>query len=161
MPRYEKGTAPGPGRPKGSRNKATIWLDQLGRDGVEKIIGVVKKKANGGDLRACGLVLARAWPSQRGRTLELDLPRIVDSAGVVEAQAELVACLSRGELTPDEAASISTLLENQRRAIELHDYGLRMAALERKAAEGRDTRTPSPAELLAEPPLSPSGTDAA
>jgi len=37
-----------------------------------------------------------------------------------------------GALTPDEAASVATLLEAQRKAIETHDLSVRIAALENR-----------------------------
>ncbi len=48
----------------------------------------------------------------------------------MQAQAALVAAVSRGELTPSEAAEVSALLENQRRALETSDHEARLQALE-------------------------------
>lgn len=145
--RFEKGAPRGPGRPKGSRNKASIWIDRLGQQDIETIIGVVKEKASKGNLQACNMVLQRTWPALRGRALALDLPAIADSKGLIDAQTELVALLSRGEVSADEASAISTLLENQRRAIEMHDLVQRLSVLEKKAAEKDKSKSSSEAEL--------------
>jgi hypothetical protein len=40
-------------------------------------------------------------------------------------------------LTPDEAASVASVLEVQRRAIEMHDHEQRLQALEAKKEEAR------------------------
>ncbi len=132
MGKFEDGNTYGKGRIKGSRNQSTLWLDALGAEDVEVVIQAVKKKAKKGDLRACAIVLARVWPSRRSRAIEIDLPAIGDSAGLMKAQDVLVQSLAQGEITPDEASSVSNLLENQRRAIELHDYGVRLDRLEGK-----------------------------
>jgi hypothetical protein len=135
MPRFEKGKEPGPGRPRGSRNKATIWLDELGAQGTAEIIRVVDREARKGDMRAAWLMLSRTWPNRRGRAVELDLPPVETSDGLVQAHAAVVAALSRAEITPDEATSIATVLETQRRAIETHDHARRICELEKKKAE--------------------------
>jgi hypothetical protein len=137
MPRFEKGAAPGPGRPRGLRNKTTVWLDQLAAEGTEEIIKVVRTEAQKGDMRAAWLMLSRTWPHRRGRPVEIDLPPVESSAGLVQAQAALVAALSKGEITPDEAASIASVLETQRRAIETHDHARRIRELEKKVEAER------------------------
>jgi hypothetical protein len=137
MPRFEKGAAPGPGRPRGLRNKTTVWLDQLAAEGTEEIIKVVRAEAQKGDMRAAWLMLSRTWPHRRGRPVEIDLPPVETSAGLVQAQAALVAALSKGEITPDEAASIASVLETQRRAIETHDHARRIRELEKKVEAER------------------------
>jgi hypothetical protein len=137
MPRFEKGAAPGPGRPRGLRNKTTVWLDQLAAEGTEEIIKVVRAEAQKGDMRAAWLMLPRTWPHRRGRPVEIDLPPVETSAGLVQAQTALVAALSKGEITPDEAASIASVLETQRRAIETHDHARRIRELEKKVEAER------------------------
>lgn len=142
MPRFEKGKEPGPGRPRGSRNRATVWLDELGAEGTAEIIRVVDREARKGDMRAAWLMLSRTWPHRRGRLVELDLPPVETSAGLIQAHAAVVAALSRAEITPDEAASIATVLETQRRAIETHDHTRRIRALE-KTQDAPDWPTPA------------------
>ncbi len=144
MPRFEKGATPGPGRPRGLRNKTTVWLDQLAAEGTEEIIKVVDQEARKGDMRAAWLMLSRTWPHRRGRPVELNLPPVETSAGLIQAHAAVVAALSSGEITPEEAASIAAVLETQRRAIETHDHERRIRELEEKRAE-----TPNPWGLKA------------
>jgi hypothetical protein len=134
MPRFEKGAAPGPGRPRGLRNKTTVWLDQLAADGTEEIIKVVDREARKGDMRAAWLMLSRTWPQRRSRAVTLDLPPVETPAGLVQAQAAVVAAMAAGDITPDEAAAVSTVLETQRRAIETHDHERRIRELEEKKA---------------------------
>ena len=54
-----------------------------------------------------------------------DLPRVIGA--IIERIAD-------GELTPDEAASITGVLETQRRAIELTEIEARLRALEERSS---------------------------
>ena len=130
MPPFEKGNKFGLGRAKGSRNLSTQLLDELASDGLDKLVGKVKQCANDGDMRAASLMFGRVWPKRNGRLISLDLPPVDTAEGLVKAIAEVVACCARGEITAEEAAAISALLEGQRRAIETHDHARRLEALE-------------------------------
>jgi hypothetical protein len=122
MPRFEKGNTAGTGRPKGSRNKSTQILDEIGRAGIEDVIRMVKSMADEKkNLRAAEILLKRAWPSSRGRLLTLDLPLVETAAGLVHAHAALIATVAAGEISTAEAGELSSLLENQRRALETCD----------------------------------------
>jgi hypothetical protein len=132
MPRFEKGNTHSPGRVPGSRNKTTILLDELGAEGLDEVIKVVNQQARQGDMRAASLLLSRGWPHRRGRPVKIDLPPVETSAGLIQAHAAVVAAMSKGDLTPDEAASIASVLETQRRAIETHDHERRIRELEQK-----------------------------
>jgi hypothetical protein len=130
MPRFEKGNSFGEGRQKGSRNKATLLLDEIGSDGAADLIQMVKGKAADGDLRAAAILLARLWPSGRDRPVALDLPPIETALDISRAHAAVVAQLAAGEITPDEANRVSDVLENQRRIFETSDLEKRLQAVE-------------------------------
>jgi hypothetical protein len=55
--RFQPGNAGGPGRPAGSRNKATLALDKIADDAGEEILNAMVGAAKGGDMRAAELVL--------------------------------------------------------------------------------------------------------
>src|SRR5690348_14824455 len=76
MSQYENGHPGGPGRPKGSRNKSTVWFDTLGANRTEKVIEAVGAKAENGDTHAAAILLARTWARRRGRPVEFELPAI-------------------------------------------------------------------------------------
>jgi hypothetical protein len=135
MPKFEKGNRFSTGRQRGARNKSTRWLDELGRESTEKVIGIVTREAEQGDMRAAAILLSRTWPNRRGRPVALDLPDVETTGGIVQAQAAVIAAMAGGELTPDEAASVAGVLEAQRRAIEIHDHEQRLQALEAKKEE--------------------------
>jgi thioredoxin-like negative regulator of GroEL len=129
--RFEKGQSGNPsGRPAGSRNKATILLDRLAEDEAEAIQRQVIEAAKEGDLKAAELILARIWPPRRGRPVRLELPPVRTAAEVSDGMAAVVDALAEGEVTPDEAATISAVLEARRRALETEDLAERIERLE-------------------------------
>ena len=56
----------------------------------------------------------------------------------MQAQAAVIAAMARGEISPEEAASIASVLEQQRRAIETDDHEKRLQELEEEARTRRD-----------------------
>lgn len=134
--RWPKGVSGNPaGRVKGTRHRALIALDLVGQDAAADIMRAVVAEAKAGDMRAADILLARLWPVRRGRPVRLDLPSITTAADLACALGVVVAAVAAGELTPEEAASVSTVLDAQRRAIELGELESRIAALEATHAQ--------------------------
>jgi hypothetical protein len=77
---FEPGGPGGPGRREGSRNKATLVLDQIADGAGEEILRTMVEAAKGGDMRAAELILSRIWPVRKGRPVSLDLPSIQTAA---------------------------------------------------------------------------------
>jgi hypothetical protein len=144
MVEFAIGNPGGPGRPKGSRNKARMIFDAIGMKSTAKAIEAIGQKAETGDRFAGAILLARTWARPRGREVEFELPAIETPADLVRAHAALVAAVADGTLTPTEGAQVSTLLENQRRAVETHQLEQRIRTLEdgvRKDAAGASWST--------------------
>lgn len=127
---FEPGNCGGPGRPAGSRNKATILLDQMAEGEAPEIVRKVFDAAKNGDMRAADLVLSRIWPVRKGRPVSLELPAITSAADVVAALGALADAVAGGELTAEEGASVATILEVKRKAIETVELENRITALE-------------------------------
>jgi hypothetical protein len=127
----------GPGRPKGSRNRASLLLDAIGDAAAEEVLRKVVDRARGGDLKAAEMLLSRIWPPRRSRPVEIDLPAMKAAEDVVAALAAVAAEMAAGRLSPDEAQAVAAVLEIQRKAIETADLEQRIAALERGTAEKR------------------------
>ncbi len=135
MGRFGKGNKYSTGRRPGSRNKALVLFDALGEEATPDAIDAIKKKIKEGDTHAAAVLLSHTWVRPRGRPVEFELPPVEKPADLIAAHAALVAAVARGELTPDEGAGVSILLENQRRAIETHDHEIRLQAMEEEARE--------------------------
>src|SRR5690349_643401 len=103
MPKFQKGNPGGPGRPKGSRNVANVILDQLATEGAEKMVRKMIEIATNGDRVAARLVLSRIWAAPKARAVPIELPEINKPEDLVAAHAMVVAALSAGTLTTDEA----------------------------------------------------------
>jgi hypothetical protein len=118
---FETGNPGGPGRPRGSRNRVNLLLDQLAEDNVQEILAKVLEAAREGDRKAQALVLRRMWSVPKGRPVELDLPAIEKPADLVVAHKALAAAMAAREVTAEEAARIALVLDGHRRAFELLD----------------------------------------
>ncbi len=134
MAKFKKGNPGGPGRPRGSRNAANRLLDQVAAEGAEAIVKKMIEAALAGDVRAAEMVLKRAWAQPQGRLVEFDLPPVEEVGDLVPAHAAVVAAVGAGTLTPDEGSAVSTVLEAQRRAIEVVALEQRVRTLEAEMA---------------------------
>jgi hypothetical protein len=60
----------------------------------------------------------------------LDLPAIKGPEDIMTAQAAIMDALASGDITPDEGAKVSGILENRRRSIETVEFEKRLQAIE-------------------------------
>ena len=95
-------------------------------------------RAQAGDVQALRVLLDRLDPLRKGAPVELPgLPAITNAASAIAASAEVLHLVAAGEVTPDEAAAVSKLIELHVRAIEVHELDARLAALEARAENQR------------------------
>jgi hypothetical protein len=83
-----------------------------------------------GDSTAMRLVMERIAPVRRGRPVKFDMPPVTTSADVAAALGSIIQVVARGDLTPDEAATLSTVLGTKLRALEMVERERRVAELE-------------------------------
>lgn len=119
------------GRPKGARNKKTVALEALfeasGPEIVEKAIAL----ALDGDRSAMALCLDRLVAPRRERTVKFEFPDIRKPEDLVPAVSAVAKAVADGTLTPGEGAQIAELIEKMCHAVEVQDFGERLAALEK------------------------------
>jgi hypothetical protein len=130
MTRFKTGNPGGPGRPRGSRNRLNLMLDQLAEADAEKMVRRMIEIANEGDRVAARLVLSRIWSAPKGRAVAVDLPVIRTPADLLAAHAAVAAAIASGTLTPQDGAALSSMLETHRRAFELVSQERRVEHLE-------------------------------
>lgn len=129
--RFAPGQSGNPaGRPKGTRHQALVALDAIGAEGAERVLRRVMAMADNGDLKACELILTRLWPPRRSRPVLLELPSMHTAADLIPALGALIAALGSGQISPEEANSVASVLEVHRKAIETIELDTRIAALE-------------------------------
>jgi hypothetical protein len=123
-----------PGRPKGSRNKATLAAEAILDGEAEKLSRKAVERALDGDLAALKLCLDRLVPPRRERCLYVKLPVIQKASDAAEAIAELIAAASRGELSPSETEAFVRIIETYAKVLVANDFEQRLAKLEASQA---------------------------
>lgn len=122
--------APGPGRPAGSRNRATLVMDELLDGEADKLMRKAIELAMAGDAAALRLCLERLCPPRKDRPVQFQLPEMETAADAAKVTGALLLAVARGELTPMEAQAIGHVVERFRRTLETEDLARRVAALE-------------------------------
>jgi hypothetical protein len=118
------------GRPKGSRNKATLALEALLEGEGEALARKAVAMALAGDTTALRLCMDRILPARKDRHVPFTLPKLETAADAVNATAALVEAVAAGELTPSDAGELAKLVEGFSRAVDLHDVQQRLDRLE-------------------------------
>ena len=135
MAKFKKGKSGNPkGKPKGARNKTTIAAAALLDGDAEAITKKAIEKAKKGDMAAIRLCLERILPAVKSRPLEIELPTVKTAEDVIAAQATAIAAMAKGELTPDEAAAITSVLAALTKTFEATAIEGRIRELEKRIA---------------------------
>jgi hypothetical protein len=128
---FEKGASGNPaGRPRGSRNRATLLMEGLLADDAEAIGRKAIAMAKQGDMAAIRLCMDRLAPVRKGEPVAFELPPLDKPADSVAAAAEIVAAVAAGELTPSEAADLAKVVDVYVRAIATTAFDERLTELE-------------------------------
>ena len=118
------------GRPKGSRNKATIAIENLLQGQAEALTQTAVTKALAGDSVALRLCMERIAPAPKDQPVSFSLPQMNNALDASEAAGSVLNAVSNGELTPIEATRVMVLIESYRRTLELTEIEERLKALE-------------------------------
>jgi hypothetical protein len=86
------------------------------------------------------IVMDRLCPPRRERSVSLEMPSIKSAVDLIEAGAALTDATAAGDITPDEAASLSTLVGNVAKAIETVEIVARLTKLEEQLAVKASTQ---------------------
>ena len=128
---FRKGQSGNPsGRPRGSRNKTTIAMEELLDGEADAIVRKAVKQAKSGDPVALRLCLERIIPPRRERPINFELPSIQAPADALKATAALIAAVGSGDVTPSEAAELAKLIEGLVKSLESTELADRIAKLE-------------------------------
>lgn len=119
-----------PGKPRGTRHKATQAALAL----LDGEVGALTRKAVElaleGDTTALRLCLERIAPPRRDAPVQLLLPRMETARDAAIAAGAVLEAVVAGELTPTEGAHLMALVETFRRTLETSELEARVAALE-------------------------------
>src|SRR5713101_277167 len=134
--RFAPGSSGNPaGKKPGTRNRATILREALAEGEGIAAARIVIDKALAGDAVAARFIVDRLTPRPRGRAIALDLPPSEKAGDVLAASNATIAAMASGEITPDEALTVTKVLDGRLRA-------LKAAARERVSPAHK--REPSP-----------------
>ncbi|WP_029623603.1 hypothetical protein [Sphingomonas sp. PAMC 26617] len=120
------------GRTKGSRHKVTLAIEAMLEGDHEKLTRKAIDMALEGDGPALRLCLDRLAPPRKDAPISMELPAVKSAEDTVAASTAVLAAVSAGEITPDEAGRVMALLTAHRSIIEVGDLERRLAALEMK-----------------------------
>lgn len=122
-----------PGRIPGSRNRATIAAAALLDGDAEALTRKAIEMGLEGDTVALRLCLERLVPPRKDSPITFHLPPIMTTFDVVAASTAVLSAVGAGEISPDEAGRVMTLLTAHRAIVEAGDLERRIAALEENA----------------------------
>ena len=118
------------GRPKGSRNKATLAIESLLQGQAEALTQTAVKKALESDSMALRLCMERIAPAPKDQPVSFNLPKMNKALEASKAAGSVLTAVSEGELTPVEATLVMGLIDSYRRTLELTGIEQRLQALE-------------------------------
>jgi hypothetical protein len=118
------------GKPKGSRNKATIAIESLLEGQAEALTQTAISKALDGDSMALRLCMDRIAPIPKDNTISFTLPHMENANDASKAAASVLKAVSIGEITPIEGSRVMGLIDSFRRTLELTVIEQRIQALE-------------------------------
>ena len=135
---FEKGMSGNPaGKAKGTRNAATLALEQMLDGESESLMRLAIDLAREGNKGALRLVVERILPPRRERPMQFQLPRLETAEDAVAAINAIAEGIARGELSESEAASANALVGSFIKCLEFVDYERKFAALEEKISKLR------------------------
>lgn len=133
--RFAPGIRP-KGKPKGARNKTTIMLEKLFEGEAKKIGRVAVDVAKSGDVQAVRLVMERLFPVRKGRAVTIPgFPPVRTIEDVPVAHTALLAAVTSGVVSPEEAAPMSAMLSAFVSTIDAVALKARLDELEARIAE--------------------------
>lgn len=118
------------GRPRGSRNKATVALEGILDSKSTEIMNKLVELALAGHPAALKLALERMVPARTERLVTFHLPKIKSASDGAVALAAVSDAVASGDITPNEGLAISQMIGVTVRAFEAKEFESRVLALE-------------------------------
>jgi hypothetical protein len=114
---FQPGNTFGRGRPRGSRNKMTLRMQELLAESSEAIFQKVIADALGGDRVAMRLCVERIVPRVKDLPVEVEIGPVSSHEEAGKAREKVLEDMARGELTPAEAKACMEVIDTRTRAI--------------------------------------------
>ena len=107
---FEVGNTAGRGRPKGSRNQATLAKSELFGEYAEAITQKLVSMALEGDPLAMRLCMERIHPPLRAMPVTFKLPRVKKVSDLPAALNSILRAVASSKISPAEAQQMVSLL---------------------------------------------------
>jgi hypothetical protein len=135
---WKKGQSGNPnGRPAGSRNKASIAVENLFLDEQERLTRKCIKLAMRGNMQALKLALERICPPRKDVPIIVDLPKVKKVKDSSKLTSALLKKVANGELTPSQGELLSRMAEKHIKVLQLNDLEARLQLLEERIESRR------------------------
>ena len=132
--KFQKGQSGNPkGKIKGTKNKATLIAEMLLEGELEEICQRLIQEAKSGNMQAIKLVIDRLLPQRRNYPMSIELPQLNNASQALQAMALITMEVSNGNLSVKEGESLARMIDIYVRALEAHDYEMRLNKIEHKA----------------------------
>jgi hypothetical protein len=106
----------------------------LPANALPRLYQAVYDAAIGGDMVACRLLLDRLDPAPKGRSVELpEVPPIDGIDAAQQAGRRVLETMLAGELSPDEAGQVLSVILQQVVGLEARDWGRLLTELQERA----------------------------
>jgi hypothetical protein len=129
---FKKGQSGNPsGRPRGSRNKASLRMQELLEEHEEQLVKKAIELAMDRNIAALRLCFDRIAAARRTEPLFPEMPPLADAAGAVGAMASLASAAIAGDVTADEAVKLAKVISVYTTTLDVRDFQQRLAQLER------------------------------
>ena len=132
---FENGNKLGVGRPKGSKNRATLEREALIDGCATAILKKSASEALKGNNSVLGTWTKRLVPPARQPQPAFKLPPIRSAADLWRASESVLKAMAAGALSPQEGESFISVIERCLKLHEAHDVTVRVKALEQRASE--------------------------
>jgi F0F1-type ATP synthase gamma subunit len=131
---FQKGQSGNPaGRPRGSRNKTTVLMQNLLEGEAEAIARKAIEMAKDRDMAAIRVCMDRLASIRRQDPIAFELPPMDKARDTVAAVAAVVSAVAAGDLTTSEAAEVAKIIDLYVRALATTAFEERLEKLERAA----------------------------
>ena len=123
-----------PGRPPGSKNKATLFAAALLEGEAEQLLREAVALAKAGNVAMLKFLLNRILP--RERLVKFDFPQMDFADDAVDALGRVMQAVSEGRITPSEGAALALLINSFTTAVDTADGAKRLDAIEARLKGG-------------------------
>jgi hypothetical protein len=129
---FVKGKSGNPaGMKRGTRHRSTLLIEAMSADDRTAIVDKIITQARSGYRASQKLIIDRIEPPRRGR-IAIAWPPIKVPADAVAAMEVITAAVSRGDISPAEAAELIAVVREAREAIDLLSIETELRQLEKQ-----------------------------